>query len=112
MTTMKAERGGTARAKGSKPLTIKAVALYGPGGYREHNSHLWGSDAGLRWWLADHKELLLQRSAIGKFRGRWFAFEPAFSHAVREIACRAAALQPRQVLAQTDADAAAAAMSV
>jgi len=112
MTTTKAERGGTARAKDSKSPTIKAIALYGEGGYRERNSHLWGSDAGMRWWLADHKPLLLQRGALGKFRGRWFAFEPAFSNAVRDIACRAAALQPRQALAQADADAAAMSMSM
>lgn len=66
--------------------SIKALQLYGPGGWRAKNPHLYASDASLRWVVDQHRERLTKAGALGMFAGRLTALLPQFDEAMVDIA--------------------------
>ena len=66
--------------------TILAIPLYGASGYRSRNSHLFGSDASLRWAVDQHRAELVSAGAIGLVAGRMVAFLPRFDEMIAKFA--------------------------
>jgi hypothetical protein len=74
-----AERAGSEPAEDTTVSpTILAIPLYGAGGYRARNAHLFVSDASLRWAVDQHRAELVAAGAIGLVAGRMVAFLPCF----------------------------------
>ena len=79
-----AERAGPEPAEDTTVSpTILAIPLYGAGGYRARNSHLFVSDASLRWAVDQHRAELVAAGAIGLVAGRMVAFLPRFEMMVK-----------------------------
>lgn len=82
-----AERGGFEPADDTTVSpTILAIPLYGASGYRARNSHLFVSDASLRWAVDQHRTELVAAGAIGLVAGRMVAFLPRFDEMMAKFA--------------------------
>lgn len=66
--------------------TISAIPLYGASGYRARNSHLFISDASLRWQVDQRRAELVAAGAIGLVAGRMVAFLPRFDEMIVKFA--------------------------
>lgn len=69
---------------------IRAIQLYGANGWRAQNSHLYKTDAALRWLVDRYRDDLLSRGALAIFGGRLFGMEPTFTDCMREYGIQAA----------------------
>jgi hypothetical protein len=82
-----AERAGSEPAEDTTVSpTILAIPLYGAGGYRARNAHLFVSDASLRWAVDQHRAELVAAGAIGLVAGRMVAFLPRFDEMMVKFA--------------------------
>jgi hypothetical protein len=89
-----AERAATAPAEDpSGVATLRAMPLYGAGGWREQNQHLFSSDASLRWLVAQHRLELERSGALAIFAGRVCGVMPVFNAIMLRIAQEAAGYQ-------------------
>lgn len=82
-----AERAGPEPAENTTVSpTFLAIPLYGASGYRARNSHLFVSDASLRWAVDQHRAELVAAGAIGLVAGRMVAFLPRFDEMMVKFA--------------------------
>jgi hypothetical protein len=64
---------------------VDLMPLYGDGGWRERNRHLFNSEWTLRWFCGRHRERLFGSGAVLQLNGRLFCDPPRFERLVREI---------------------------
>jgi len=70
------------------PVKPELMPLYGDGGWREANRHLFPSDWSLRWFVRQNRDDLLLSGAVIELGGRLFADVAHFERLVREIGAR------------------------
>ncbi|MDM0052021.1 hypothetical protein [Variovorax sp. J22R115] len=75
--------GGVRLAGGVTAVGVPMVQrIFGPNGWRQTNSHVWQSDASLRWFMGQVYQELLAMNVVAELGGRLYALVPSFDEAI------------------------------